>query len=235
MKFNRLRNELAAVDIEIEDDAKVVERREYYRNNPPGSGGVNVHGRGEKVSFPSANIQGYDAEPDGKALRLSFAAGSNMPLHFLGEGSSATRSTATEMGDPTHRHYRMRQKDFCVILKDIITKAWRRFEVVNGLEPLADLQLVIEAPDVSRADNKTLADAAKVIVETFSMMRENGWITDELAIQLAFKFAGELLEKEQVDQILKEGRNAPVNRNENGSGATQSLPAFAYEPLAGVG
>ena len=205
VRFNKLRTELAVVDIEIDDDAKVSEMQAKYDAKPPTGGAINVHGKGHKTTFPAANIQAYDAEPDGKAIRLAFAAGANIPLHFLAEGSSATRSTAAEMGDPTHRHYRMRQKDFVGILRGIVTEAWRRYEQVNGLDPLEDLQIDAEAPDVSRADNKAMADAAKTIVEAFAQMKAEGWITDELAVRLTFKFAGEILEEEEILKILELG------------------------------
>ena len=76
--------------------------------------------------------------------------------------------------------------------------SWRR---------IGDLGLEYEAPDISRADNKAMAEAAKTIVEAFATMRANGWITDELAIRLAFKFAGEVLSDEQVTEILEVGSN----------------------------
>ena len=205
VRFNKLRTELAAVDIEIEDENQVEAMQQKYKANPPTAGAINVHGTGQKVSFPAANIQAYDAEPDGKAIRLAFAAGGNIPLHFLAEGSSATRSTAAEMGDPTHRHYRMRQKGFVGILKDIVEQAWRRYEQVNEQEPLGDLQIDALAPDVSRADNKALADAAKTIVAAFAQMKVEGWITDEIAVRLSFKFAGETLDEKDIMEILQSG------------------------------
>ena len=33
-------------------------------------------------------------------------------------------------------------------------------------------------------------------------MRDRGWITDELAIRLAFKFLGEILEESEIKEIL---------------------------------
>lgn len=205
VRFNKLRTEMCGVEIEIEDDSEVEKKREYYRANPPTGGSITVRGKGEKINYPASNIQGYDAEPDGKAIRLAFAAGANIPLHFLAEGSSATRSTATEMGDPTHRHYRMRQKDFVAFLKDLTERAWRRHEQVNGFEAMENLEIEAEAPDVSRADNKAMADAAKTIVEAFAQMKAEGWITDELAVRLSFKFAGEVLPEKTIQGILKLG------------------------------
>jgi hypothetical protein len=203
VRFNRLRSELAAVDIEIDDDAKVEEKQKHYQAHPPKSGSITVHGKGEKISYPSANIQGFDAEPDGRALRLAFAAGANVPLHFLAEGSSATRSTATEMGDPTHRHYRMRQQDFVSMLIDLTEQAYKRRCALLKLKVPRDLQINAEVPDVSRADNKALADSAKTIVEAFATMKAQGWIDDETAIRLSFKFAGEILPEAKIKELLE--------------------------------
>lgn len=200
--FNRLRSQLAGVVVELDDDSKLETKRRQYAANPPTGGSITVVGRGEKISFPSARVEGGDASADGRALRLAFAAGANVPLHFLAEGSSATRSTAEEMGDPTHRHYRMRQQDFRAILVDLCQTAYRRYGAVTG-RPVADeLQIEATAPDVSRADNRALAEAARTIVEAFAEMKRQGWITDPLAIRLAFKFAGEVLSEETVREIL---------------------------------
>ena len=205
VKFNKLRTEQTATVIKVDDDSQVEAKRKHYEAHPPRGAAIVVIGPSETVSYPATNIQGYDAEPDGKAIRLAFAAGANIPLHFLAEGSTATRSTATEMGDPTHRHYRMRQKDFVAFLKDLVGQAWRRYEAVNGLDLLEDLEIEAESPDVSRADNKAMADAAKTIAEAFKLMKEQGWITDEIAVRLVFKFAGEILPEEDILEILQSG------------------------------
>jgi len=201
VELNDLRRKMSAVVITVADN--LVKKKEAdYRENPPTDGAVVVKGRGENIEFPSANIRGIDASPDGRAIRLAIAAGGNIPLHFLGEGSSATQSTASEMGDPTHRHYRMRQKDFIAILKDVIKQAYRRkLAFVGGREP-ADYGLTIDAPDISRADNTELANAAKTIVEAFAIMKAEGWVDDETAIRLSFKFAGEILSDEKIKEIL---------------------------------
>jgi hypothetical protein len=42
-------------------------------------------------------------------------------------------------------------------------------------------------------------------------MKRNGWVTDEWAIELAFKFAGEALTQEEIMEILRtadRGENA---------------------------
>jgi predicted transcriptional regulator len=162
-------------------------------------------------------------------MRLAMAAAGDIPLHFFSEGDSATRATAVEMGDPTHRFYRQRQRELGSFLVDLAEIAYRRhLMILRGVKEkglgswrrVGDLGLSVEAPDISR-DNKALAEAARGIVDAFSQMREHGWITDEIAIRLAFKFAGELLTEDEVEEILNSEFEDSTNGgrgDEQGSG-----------------
>jgi hypothetical protein len=206
IRFNRLRTEMACADITIEDDTQLSLKQAQYRANPPLQGGVFVHGRGEKVEFKSAAIQAWDAAPDGKAIRLAFAAGANIPLHFLAEGESANRATAAEMGGPTLRHYQQRQLYFAHILKDLVAAAYNMRAAASGEPPLSPDELTVQQPEIAREDTQALAGAAKTMVEALVAMKEQGWIDDSRAAALAFKFAGEMLKPEELQQILAEAR-----------------------------
>jgi hypothetical protein len=228
VKFNQIRSELAAAEIVLDDDTQVERKREQYRADPPTSGSIFVHGRGEELKFPAAHIASFEAKDDGQAMRLAMAAAGDIPLHFFSEGDSATRATAVEMGDPTHRFYRQRQRELGSFLVDLAEIAYRRhLMILRGVKEkglgswrrVGDLGLSVEAPDISRADNKALAEAARGIVDAFSQMREHGWITDEIAIRLAFKFAGELLSEDEVTEILEVGVNDTNDSDVGGGGA----------------
>jgi hypothetical protein len=233
VKFNQIRSELAAAEIVLDDDTQVERKREQYRADPPTSGSIFVHGRGEELKFPAAHIASFEAKDDGQAMRLAMAAAGDIPLHFFSEGDSATRATAVEMGDPTHRFYRQRQRELGSFLVDLAEIAYRRhLMILRGVKEkglgswrrVGDLGLSVEAPDISRADNKALAEAARGIVDAFSQMREHGWITDEIAIRLAFKFAGELLTEDEVEEILNSEFEDSTNGgrgDEQGSGGAE--------------
>ena len=203
VRFNRLRTELAAVELRTKGDVEA--RKKTIQSNPPINGNIVVTQMGdEELIFHSAQIEGGDAEPDGRAQRLAIATAANIPLHFMGEGDTANRATAVEMGDPTHRFYRVRQNEVVKILTKLVKQAYLR-KVALGLARLpanGDLKLTAEVPDISRADNGAMATAAKTIVEAFAVMKAQGWITDEIAIRLAFKFAGEILDEETIQAIL---------------------------------
>lgn len=206
VRFHTLRTEMATAWIRVQDESAIARKRMEYAANPPTGGNIFITGPGEEISFPAANIDAGDASPDGLALRLAIAAGANVPLHYLGEGASATRTTAAEMGDPTRRHYRMRQQEFATFLCDLATTAWQRRCAILRLRA-PDPAITVDLPDISREDNLSLAQAAHTIVQAFALMKQNHWIDDRTAITLAFKFAGEVLTAEQINAIL-EGEDA---------------------------
>lgn len=213
--FNRLRSELSAAVIKARN---VSSMETYIRENPPKNGNITVVGLDEAVEFPAANIGAPGAEADGLALRLAIAAGSGYPLHFFAEGENANRSTASEMGDPTHRFLRMRQKEIIAMVTDLITVAYTRASQLRGGGTLptfnGDLQIEVSAPDISRADNKALAEAGKVAVEMFGLMRDRGWIDDEIAIRLAFKFLGEIIDEDEIKDLLEMEPETPTPTDE---------------------
>lgn len=238
VRFNRLKTELAGVELRTKGD--ITERQKQIKANPPTGGNIAVTEMGsEELIFHSANIDGGDAEPDGRAQRLAIATGANVPLHFFAEGDNANRATAVEMGDPTHRFYRQRQNEIVDILMDLCEQAYRR-KIALGIGTLprdGDLKLEAETPDISRADNTALAGAASTIVNAFAVMKSQGWITDELAIRLAFKFAGEVLEESEIQAILnapKEPEEDPEDDDEGQDGGQMSSTWFESYALRGA-
>lgn len=204
VRLNRQRTRQGILDIKIADDTVVQTKKEQLRTSNPVEAGIYVHGPGEEIIFHALNLRSDDAAEDGKLLRLANATGANVALHYIGEGEAVNFSTAKEMGEPTARFYTDRQQEFCRALMDIVEVAYRR-QVAQGqatMPPGDDLQLFTTTPEVARADNQSLAEAAKNIVEALSQMKAQGWIDDATAAGLAFKFAGEALSEEELTDIL---------------------------------
>ena len=210
VRLNRQRTRNGLLDIEIADNTLVEAKRAQLRNTNPIEAGIYVHGPGEKVTLHDLQINADDAKEDGRTLRLACATGANVALHFLGEGEAVNYATAKEMGEPTARFYSDRQTEMCNFLVDLVTAAWWRHQAALGqtVKPTDNLQLTVHTTEVARADNESLASAARDIAEALRVMKEQGWITDEQAIRLAFKFAGEVIGEDDVKEIL-ESSHAP--------------------------
>ncbi len=175
-----------------------IERKRHEYSRPPAPGSVIVADENETWTPIAPHLEASAAEADGKALRLMVAAGAGIPLHFLSEGESATKATAAEMGNPTFRHYYHRQLFFVEMVKDLVRTAYERAAAIGKVRPYGDLKLRHAVTDLTTEDNRELAQAAKDMVEALSAMKANGWIDDETAISLALKFAGEIVNPQDI-------------------------------------
>lgn len=228
--FNRIRNSVLGLIIRVQDPGQVEKKKEQYRNLTL-EGGVLVLGPDEEVLSPEVNVNAIDTAPDGKALRLAMATASNQSLTNFGEGDTANLGTSHSMDDRTYRFYRDRRKEFGRMLVDLIYQAYRRQQQVRGLpvpNSAAELQIIAEFPDISRSDNKELGEAARSIVQALGDLKHDfdlGPTFDEQAIKLAFKFAGEVLEQDEIETILAERGVTP--RPKDGNGRTGNAAVLA--------
>jgi hypothetical protein len=167
--------------------------RQAQLASPPNPGSVLVHGEGETWKAVSPEIRAEDAEPDGKAIRLMIAAGGGIPLHFLSEGESATKATASEMGEPTRRAYEDRQKYVGWMINDLLGTAIERAAASGASKIPAGARESLKPvvfPDLTTADNSALAQAAKDIVAALTEAQLAGYIEKEQAAEVFRLFAG---------------------------------------------
>jgi hypothetical protein len=188
-----------------------IESKQGQYAKPPSPGSVIVTDETEEWNPVQPNIQAEDVKDDGKALRLMIAAGAGIPLHYLGEGETATRATAREMVGPTVRHYQHRQMFFCDLLLDVVEKAAYRARRAGRMHrPRGGLQLSYTVSDLEEEDNLKLAQAASEIVGYLDAMKSHGWITTRKAMELAYKFAGEVVDVEtMMKEVAGEGGTPP--------------------------
>src|SRR3990170_125904 len=137
VRLNRIRTKQGLLDVEIADDNMVESKRRQLVQDDPISAGIYVHGKGEVATLHSLKIEASDAQDDGKSLRLAIAAGSNIALHYLGEGESVNYASAKEMGEPTARFYTERQTDLTSFLVDLASLAYQRYLTVTQRRPPA--------------------------------------------------------------------------------------------------
>ena len=184
--------------------------------HPPTPGSVLVTDDSEDWDVISPKLESPDAERDGLALKKLIAAGAGVPLHFLAEPESATRTTAEASGGPTYRYYEQRQLTFLTLLVDILALARQRRTLAGGrLSRTAEI--TVKGGDISARDNAALSMAASQIIAAFTDLRDRGLIDDAELMRITYRFAGELVD---VEELLARGAKAPPPR----------LPAVAAKP-----
>jgi len=139
-------------------------------------------------------LESRDAGEDGLALKKMVASGAGVPLHFLAEPESATRTTAEAAGGPTYRFYEQRQRYFLWMLEDILRAVLQRKALFTpALDPQAAFHL--QGSDISVRDNLSLSQAAATVLPVLVELRNRDLIDDAEMMRLAYRFAGEQLDK----------------------------------------
>ena len=123
----------------------------------------------------------------------------------ISEPESATRTTAESAGGPTFRHYEQRQEFFLWMLRDLAEIVVRRRKYYDRLTNVNE-PIDVKGTDISVRDNAALAAAASTIVGSFAAMRDRGLIDDAEFMRMAYRFAGEVVD---IEELLKRGAEAP--------------------------
>lgn len=192
---------------------KVKEKQKQYQT-PPEPGSIVVKDDGESWEVQTPNLHGADASHDMKAVRNMIDAGTGLPPHWRGESEDVNLATAQAMQEPVERHLKRRQDYFVFILCDIIWQAYQRASdrdpVRWGMvERMAYKKLfTAQVTDISSSDNLKLAQATKELMAGFKELAvefPQSSKLKRLMLKLALKFAGEPMDDEFLDAVVKEG------------------------------
>jgi len=188
----------------FKSDAERIARQNQLNAQPPNPGSIIVVNENEKWEAVSAKLESNQAGEDGLAIKKMIAAGSGIPMHFLAEPESSTRTTAEAAGGPTYRHFEQRQILFSWIIKTLFKAAIsNRSSVDKSVLPSAEIE--ISGSDISSRDNISLAMATSNIAAALSEVRDRELIDDHEFLRLLYRFCGETMD---VEEMLKRGAKA---------------------------
>ncbi|MCE5208272.1 MAG: hypothetical protein LLG42_08170 [Chloroflexi bacterium] len=204
-RLNRFRTAfLYVVKAKFTSEAERIARQRSLNASQPKPGSILVTDESEEWSVIEPNLASMDAMNDGLALKKMIAAGSGIPMHFLAEPESATRTTAEAAGGPTYRKFEQRQKYFLWMMHDLLGIALRRRAWVDHRVD-QDAEFQVKGADISARDNVSLAMAMNNIVTALGKVRNRGLIDDAEYLRLIYRFAGETVD---VESMLKRGEEA---------------------------
>ncbi len=197
-RLNRYRQSfLYVVKARFTSQAERLARQAEINANPPNPGSILVTDESESWETLAPQLASFEAAEDGLALKKMIAAGSGNPLHFLAEPESATRTTAEAAGGPTFRHYEQRQQRFLWMMADLARAALQRRALVDR-SVSARAKVTVRGADITARDNQTLAAAAASAAAAFGSLRDRGLIDDAELLRLAYRFAGEVADAQDL-------------------------------------
>ncbi len=85
------------------------------------------------------------------------------------------------------RRQRMIRRIICCILDRVILEA----QQAGRLDRQRDTGYDVTFPEIDVEDNQQLASSVNYLVTALVTARQQGWLSDETAMRLLFKFAGE--------------------------------------------
>ncbi|MBT3202553.1 MAG: hypothetical protein HN350_21855 [Phycisphaerales bacterium] len=207
-RLNRYRTAyMYAVKARYNNEAERSKRQMELNSRPPTPGSILVTDESEEWSVIEPRLSSDDAASDGLAIKKMIAAGAGVPMHFLAEPESSTRTTAEASGGPTYRHFEQRQKIFLWIIKDLLTIALQRRASVDRRFSARNLpEIDMSAGDISARDNVSLSLSAANINAAFSGLRDRQLIDDAELLRILYRFVGEPLD---IEDMLARGEAAP--------------------------
>lgn len=190
-RLNRYRNAFYfVVRSRFVSESERAARQANLNNHPPTPGSILVTDESESWEVIHPRLDSQDAAEDGLALKKMIAAGAGLPLHFLAEPESSTRTTAEAAGGPTFRHFEQRQLFFCELLRQVAQLAVRRRAAYDSSFNSA-VPIRVQGADLSARDNAALAIATRAASNAFFDLFDRGLISQDELLRLIYRFAGE--------------------------------------------
>jgi hypothetical protein len=169
-----------------------------------------------------------DAANDILAVKKLIAVGVGVPLHYLAEPESSTRTTAEAAGTPTFKRFDDRQRQFKNMVHSILEIVLNvRRRVDKGLPASVDID--ITAGDITERDNSLLALAAARVEPALGDLFDRDLIEEPEYIRLFYRMMGEILNEKNIPAKGK-GKKKDLNKqNQTTGGWTGTTPTDPNE------
>jgi len=158
--------------------------RDFAAKLPKKSGGVLGLDPNEVLSVLNPDLASHEAETDGLALKRMIATGVGIPMHYLAEPESSTRTTADSAGTPTFKRFKRRQQYLSSVVLSLL-------QIVASLHGRSNADIQINVPDITEKDNANLAIAVQRVVTAFAPLYNAKLIKPNEFIRLVYRFVAE--------------------------------------------
>lgn len=168
-------------DIECEG-MNQTELQEFVNSLPtPKPGSTRAHNEKIKWNVLSPKLEAQDASEEARLFKNQILGGAGYPEHWFAEGSKTTRATALEMGLPTLKRLKRRQKIIKFQYQYMLNFAIDQAIIAGTLKPNVNRTFKLIPSPIASRDNKGLATAIKGFVEGMALAVSKKWLTDEEA------------------------------------------------------
>lgn len=187
---------------------KVTEKQAQY-STPPEPGAIIVHDDNEEWTAGAPALNASDARHDLEAIRRLIATGSGQPPFWHGDAGDVNLATARVMQEPALRRLQRRQEHTRQMITDLCyIAALRSNEVRRGRSKPKRSDITLQLADLTREDNRSLADAAKNVADGLTQLWQYqvspSKTLSRRILKMIFSFAGDELSEQELNDILNE-------------------------------
>lgn len=172
------------VTVENADDAKIKERANWYRQNPPKKGTVNVHNAAETLQAIVPDLKQAGSVTAFRAFLGFILGGAGFPVHWYGFGDDANRATAVAQGDPTEKSLEHDQGLYQDMMETILRFVRDQAIIAGSLAENDEQEVRLPLPDVSTKDTKAIIGTMAPMAAALVASRDAGWITQQTAAEV---------------------------------------------------
>ncbi len=151
------------------------------------------------------------------------AAGCGLPLHFLAEPESATRTTADAAGGPTFRRFEQRQQYFLWMIEDILRVALNRRAMIDG-KINKQIDLSVTGADISSRDNLQLSQAAYYMIEVLANLRDRALVSNDEFLRVIYRFFGETVDADEMLKRAKKDQDKAQGKDQTPKSTGDGIP-----------
>jgi hypothetical protein len=147
----------------------------------PRPGSIRAHN--EKVTWKAETpkLESADASQEARLFKNQILGGAGFPEHWFAEGSTTTRATAMEMGLPTLKNLKSKQKKIKFMIKRMLNFVIDQAIIAGTLKKDVDRSFnVIPSPIVSQ-NNRGTAQAMNGLVDGLIKAADRKWIDNKKA------------------------------------------------------
>lgn len=169
--------------------------RSFTHRFPKESGSILALDPEESLQVINPNLASSEAQEDGLALKRMIATGAGLPLHYLAEPESSTRTTAESAGTPTFKRFKRRQQYLVNVVQTLLETVLvlqSRVAPESQLPHLDPGDIRVLASDITERDNASLSISVQRIVTAFAPLYNARLIPPSEFLRLVYRFVAEV-------------------------------------------
>ena len=196
---------------------------------PPAPGSARVHNEKITYSTVETKLESADASAEAGLFKNQILSGAGYPGHWFGEGEKTTRATAQEMGLPTLKKLKSRQKYVKYMLQYIFSFVIDQ-KIIHGMLPKdIDKKFVVMPSPIITKDARGLAITVDKFANAMTVAVAQTWISEDTA-RTAFRtfmtdLGIELHELEELAEYAQAYKKAKGGKDEKDKDAGKNKDA----------